>query len=89
LNKINRALRETWPELSEGIVKIMAKLGGNEILAASESGFLNIHNFESPIQRLVVEAEQRDFVKEYVSVVAGTVTDRDHTLCSTSKLVRL
>jgi hypothetical protein len=53
----------------------MAKLGANEIQTASESGGLEIYDFASPVERVVIDSERRAFVEEYVSVVGETVSN--------------
>jgi hypothetical protein len=76
LRKFERALDETWPVLSDGIRDLITKLGADELITASESGFLDIHRFDAPIERLVMDDQRRGFVEEYVSVVGASVSDK-------------
>jgi len=69
-------MEESWPIISNGLQEAITKLGGEEILSAAKSGFLDIHKFRAPIERIVVESERRSFVAEYVSVLAETVSGK-------------
>lgn len=76
LRLFERALSESWPIISEGLREAITKLGGDEVVSAAESGFLDIHKFRAPIERVIVDAERRSFVLEYVSVLAGTISGK-------------
>lgn len=76
LRLFEKALKETRPSFSAGLREAIAKLGGDEILLASKSGFLEIHQFESPLQRIVLDSERRPFAEEYVSVVGESISNK-------------
>jgi hypothetical protein len=76
VRKFERGINETWPAFSKGFREVVTNLGGDEILEAAESGLLNIHRFEAPIGRSVLDSEKGSIVDQYVSVVGATISDK-------------
>lgn len=72
---IQETLADGWNTVREHVDKFLREGSGDGILRAIESGLLEVHHFEAPLRRALQTSEQRNFIIEYVAVVAASVTN--------------
>ncbi|MDT4968561.1 MAG: hypothetical protein QOJ64_3298, partial [Acidobacteriota bacterium] len=75
LRRFNQALAEGWDRIVEHMERFVTDVGGDGIVDAVNSQFLEIYEFDSPLRRFADDAEHEGFVLEYVKVVGDAVSD--------------
>lgn len=75
LRQFNKGLAESWDDMTEYASGIVSGMGGDGIIQAVDSGLLEVHAFESVLERTVQESKHRDFVLEYVGAVSEAISD--------------
>jgi hypothetical protein len=75
LRKFNTFLDEALEDAKNLVHRIVSEAGGDGIVYAVDSGLLEIHEFESPLRRLIREEERREFLLEFINVVSDVVSD--------------
>lgn len=75
LRTLKKALGEGWTDMAELAGNMIASVGGDGIAQAVSSGLLEVHAFESVIERTVQESKHREFVLEYLGEVSHAISN--------------
>lgn len=76
LKLLETHLEKVWPIVEAQTAELVHKAGGNGILQAKESGLLEIHTFDNALLKMFSQgAEHREWMMEYVGVIANSVSD--------------
>ena len=76
LKRFEREMNKRWDQIVAPFTKLLNESGGSEISRAIESGLLDMHRFQSPLNRIMIESERDAFLQEFVSVVGSTVSNQ-------------
>jgi len=76
LKKFEREINKSWDQIVEPFRELLRESGGSEINDAIESGFIDVHRFDSPLNRIMTDTERDGFIQEYVSVVGSSVSNQ-------------
>jgi len=76
LKKFEREINKGWDQIVEPFRELLGESGGSEINDAIESGFIDVHRFDSPLNRIMTDTERDGFIQEYVSVVGSSVSNQ-------------
>jgi hypothetical protein len=75
LKRFERELDKVWSQMVDPFRELLSESGGSEIKLASESGLLEMHRFDSPLNRIMIDAERDGFLQEYVSAMGSTISN--------------
>jgi hypothetical protein len=76
LKKFEREINKGWDQIVEPFRGLLREPGGSEINLAVESGLIDMHRFDSPLNRIMIDEERDGFIQEYVSVIGSTVSNQ-------------